>query len=258
MTDSLQDSVDLPDPRLAPDDFDLVALGYRDSSGNLLTSDPMPEWPVLTKFGSEWDCDVLVTAYQRGMFPMPFEIDGGTFTIGWWSPQPRAIFIPETIIPSRSLRKSMKKFSFSVDKDFQSVVRACANPDRPQGWINEKVFESFTQLHLRGQAHSIEVRNLSGELIGGLYGVEIGGVFAGESMFHTQRDASKAALVHLAEILRVTNGRVIDTQWMTQHLESMGAVEIERGAYCDLVVSLQDMPSAFTDANLTLQRKRYL
>ncbi len=258
MADSSSGSIDLPDPRLAPEDFDLIALGYVDSSGHELTSDPMPQWPVLTRFGSKWNSEVLIAAYQRGMFPMPFEIDGGTFTIGWWSPQPRAIFIPETVIASRSLRKSMKNFSFSVDKDFTGVMRACANPDRPSGWINEQVIESFTQLHRQGLAHSIEVRNLEGDLVGGLYGVEVGGVFAGESMFHTQRDASKAALVHLAQIMSFGSGRVIDTQWMTTHLESLGAVEIARNDYCDLVESLQDFPSAFAASNLTIQRKRYL
>ncbi len=258
MSDSINGSIDLPDPRLAPEDFDLIALGYVDSSGNELTSDPLPEWPVLTRFGSKWSSEVLIAAYQRGMFPMPFEIDGGTFTIGWWSPQPRAIFIPETFIPSRSLRKSMKNFSFSVNQDFTGVMKACANPERPQGWINEKVIESFTQLHIQGLAHSVEVKNLDGDLVGGLYGVEVGGVFAGESMFHTQRDASKAALVHLTQIMSFGSGRIIDTQWMTQHLESLGAIEIARNAYCDLVKSLQDMPSAFTAQNLTLQRRRYL
>lgn len=258
MADSASDSIDLPNPRLAPQDFDLIALGYVDSSGNVLTSDPLPQWPVLTRFGSKWDGEVLIAAYQRGMFPMPFEVEGGTFTIGWWSPQPRAIFIPETVIPSRSLRKSMKNFSFSVNQDFTGVMKACANPDRPSGWINAQVIESFTQLHLQGLAHSIEVRNLQGDLVGGLYGVEVGGVFAGESMFHIQRDASKAALVHLAQIMSFGSGRIIDTQWMTQHLESMGAVEIDRNDYCDLVESLRDVPSAFTEQNLTIQRKRYL
>ena len=258
MTDFINEPIDFPNPRLAPEDFDLIALGHVDSSGNLLTSDPLPKWPVLTKFGSRWTDEVLIAAYQRGMFPMPFEIEGGTFTIGWWSPQPRAIFLPESVSPNRSLRKSMKHFSFSVDQDFSGVMRACANPDRPQGWINEQVIESFTQLHLQGLAHSIEVKNLEGELVGGLYGVEIGGVFAGESMFHTQRDASKAALVHLAQIMCFGSGRVIDTQWMTEHLESLGATEVSRRDYCDLVADLQNAPSAFVAENLTIQRKRYL
>ena len=176
---------------------------------------------------------------------MPYELNDDSEAIGWWSPARRAIFIPNEIKISRSLKKSMNGFTVTVDKQFRDVVTACGDPARPQGWINSSVIDAFTRLHELGHAHSIEVINSRGQLVGGLYGVEIGGVFAGESMFHHERDASKVALVHLGHIMRRSPGRIIDTQWMTEHLRSLGAQEVSRADYCQLVQTKLGMDSAF-------------
>lgn len=237
-----QHECDFPDPLSAPDDLDLVALSARTLSGHNVYSRDETEWPKLTQYGSTWDAEVLLDAYRRGLFPMPFAFDDDE-GIGWWSPESRAIFWPEQIKISRSLRKSLRHFTVRVDTCFRQVVEACADPKRPQGWINERVVEAFEMLHLRGVAHSIEVFDATGTLAGGLYGVEIGGVFAGESMFHVQPDASKVALVHLAQMF-AGQGRIIDTQWQTDHLASLGALEVTREEYLQLLSERLDMPSA--------------
>jgi len=237
--------IDFPNPADAPDGEDLIALSAIDGQGHVLVAQTPVEWPKLTYFGSNWEPSTLLAAYERGLFPMPYEIDADSEAIGWWSPARRAVFVPDEIKVSRSLRKSLKSFTVTVDQQFREVVIACGDPARPQGWINERVIDAFTHLYELGHAHSIEVRNDNGELAGGLYGVEVGGVFAGESMFHYERDASKVALVHLGQIMKQTPGRLIDTQWMTDHLRSLGAREISRSMYCQLVSLKHEMPSAF-------------
>jgi leucyl/phenylalanyl-tRNA--protein transferase len=121
------------------------------------------------------------------------------------------------------------------------VIRACGNPSRVSGWINEDVILAFVALHNLGVAHSIEVWDQNDQLAGGLYGLELGGIFAGESMFHIAKDASKVALAHLGELLNDGNGRIIDTQWMTSHLESMGAKPIDRREYCQNIPRLLEI-----------------
>ncbi|NBU32711.1 MAG: leucyl/phenylalanyl-tRNA--protein transferase [Actinobacteria bacterium] len=237
--------IDFPDPRLAPSNLDLLAVSAVDLAGNEVFSTD-PDSPVaLTKFGISYAPAVLLAAYERGLFPMPLPIGKFETGIGWWSPATRAIFYPDQIRVTRSLEKSLKKFKVTVDHAFEKVVVHCGNPEREQGWIDSDVIAGFTNLHRLGHAHSVEVWNSRDQLVGGLYGVEIGGVFAGESMFHLERDASKVALVHLAEILTDDQQRIIDTQWMTSHLASLGAVELSRADYCDLVVALLTTPSAF-------------
>ena len=233
---------DFPDPTLAPDDIDLIAISAFDSLGFSLVLNPNIVWPKLTSFGSNWDPKTLVAAYSVGLFPMPYEIDGQESAIGWWSPSSRAIFHPGDIHVSRSLKIARRKFKVTVDCDFEAVIRACGNPDRESGWINDQVVSAFVTLHHLGIAHSIEVWDRDGKLAGGLYGLELGGVFAGESMFHAATNASKVALAHLGELLNDGSGRVIDTQWMTSHLESMGAKPIERGEYCGNLPKLLDIP----------------
>lgn len=233
---------DFPDPTLAPDDVDLIAISAFDATGFPLEINPQIVWPKLTNFGSNWDSETLLSAYRSGLFPMPYEIDGNESAIGWWSPQSRAIFYPDQIYVSTSLKSAMKKFEVTVNQDFASVIRACGNPDRESGWINQDVISAFTALHEMGVAHSIEVWDNQGSLAGGLYGLELGGVFAGESMFHVAKNASKVALVHLAELLNDGSGRIIDTQWMTKHLESMGAKAIDRGDYCRKLPFLLEIP----------------
>jgi leucyl/phenylalanyl-tRNA--protein transferase len=233
---------DFPDPAMAPEDTDLIAISAFDLDGIPLQLNPNIVWPKLTSFGSNWNPDTLLAAYRAGLFPMPYELDGAEVAIGWWSPQSRAIFYPDQIHISKSLRSAMKKFTITVDSDFESVIRACANPQRERGWINEDVISAFGKLHQMGAAHSIEVWDRGGRLVGGLYGIEVGGIFAGESMFHLATNASKAALVHLGVLLNDGNGRIIDTQWMTGHLESMGAKPIERGEYCRILPKLLGIP----------------
>ena len=237
---------DFPDPVLAPDDIDLIAISAFDATGFLLEINPEIDWPKLTHFGSNWNPETLLSAYRAGLFPMPYEIDGEESAIGWWSPQSRAIFYPSEIRVSKSLKSAMKKFNVTVNQDFDAVIRACGDPARPSGWINDDVISAFTVLHQNGVAHSIEVWDPDGALAGGLYGVELGGVFAGESMFHSATDASKVALVHLGQIMNDGLGRIIDTQWMTSHLESMGAKPIERAEYCRILPSLLEIPPIFS------------
>jgi leucyl/phenylalanyl-tRNA--protein transferase len=239
---------DFPDPTLAPPEIDLVAISAFDSVGIPLEINPNIEWPKLTNFGSTWHSEVLITAYEHGLFPMPYEIDGQDSAIGWWSPAERAIFYPGQINISTSLKRSMKKFSITMNRDFRAVISACADPRREGSWINHDVIEAFCKLHEQGLAHSIEVRDSKDKLVGGLYGIELGGVFAGESMFHFETDASKAALVYLAKSLDDGSGRIIDTQWMTDHLSSLGAKAISRAEYCANLPTLLGLAPKFSSA----------
>ncbi|WP_350271369.1 leucyl/phenylalanyl-tRNA--protein transferase [Brevibacterium sp. CBA3109] len=181
----------------------------------------------------------VLSSYRAGLFPMGIG-SGGTGRMGWWAPRRRGVLLPRDLKVSKSLRKSMHRFECSVDRDFEQVIRACADPNRPGNWITEDIIRLYLGLHADGWAHSVEVRS-EGVLVGGLYGVAIGSFFAGESMFHTQRDASKAALVHLVSLFDETTpptpptsvGAVadttewlIDTQWQTSHLASLGVSEI--------------------------------
>lgn len=237
--------IDFPNPLDAPDDFDLVAIGATDEHGRRLVSTVERKWPVLTEFGASWEPDVLMEAYRRGLFPMPFEIDADSHSIGWWSPQPRAVFTYQSLKISRTMKRATKRFRVTFNKNFEDVIRMCANPERPQGWISDAVVDAFTQLHKLGHAHSIETWNSAGELVGGLYGVEVGGVFAGESMFHLETDASKVALMSLVDFFLIDDNHLIDTQWMTPHLASLGARDITREEYLARLRALQGQPSRF-------------
>ena len=159
---------------------------------------------------------------------MPLEANG---PIAWWSPDPRAVIPVGGIHVSRSLRRSMRRFSFTVDTAFGEVIRACADPGRPHGWIDAQIIRAYERLHELGWAHSIETRNADGDLVGGVYGISVGALFAGESMFHIETDASKAALVALSELLVDNNFTLFDVQWMTPHLESLGAIDLSRTEY---------------------------
>ena len=235
--------VDFPDPTEFPDSLDLVAVSAVDRNGIPLHATHPESIIAMTRYGTSYDPAVLMQAYRRGMFPMPLEVDGDAMAIGWWSPATRAVFYPDKIRITRSLRKSLRKFRVTFDTAFEQVVRQCGDPSRPQGWIDEDVINAYTEMFRQGHAHSVEVWNGKGDLVGGLYGVDVGGVFAGESMFHLERDASKVALVHLAILLRDGQERVIDTQWMTEHLKSLGAVAMPRAEYIALLRRLRDVPS---------------
>jgi leucyl/phenylalanyl-tRNA--protein transferase len=169
--------------------------------------------------------------------------------LGWWSPVDRAILPLKGLHISRSLRQSTRRFQVSVDADFEGVIRGCADSRRRDPWITEEFVAAYTQLHRLGWAHSVEVWDSDGRLAGGLYGVSIGGLFAGESMFHESRDASKVALVHLVVVMTKGGGELLDVQWQTPHLQSLGAVVIGREAYLEKLKKALDGPDVFDDAH---------
>jgi leucyl/phenylalanyl-tRNA---protein transferase len=203
----------------------------------------------LVGLGADLEPGTILAAYRRGLFPMPI---GRRGTLGWWSPDPRAIVPLEGLVVSRSLRRSARRFEIRVDTAFDEVIDACADPARPHGWITPEVLRAYTRLHGLGWVHSVEAWRLDdAELAGGLYGVAIGGLFAGESMFHRRTDASKVALLALVDVLRRGDDpahRLLDVQWLTPHLENLGAVEVSRTEYLDRVDRAVELPlpEAFT------------
>ena len=194
-------------------------------------------WPAddLVAVSHDIDVDLTLAAYASGVFPMPLQPG----LVGWWSPVERGVLPLDQLRVPRSLRKMLARYEIRVDTAFAQVLAACADPRRPHGWIDEDIGRVYRELHARGVVHSVEAW-AGGELVGGLYGVSLGGLFAGESMFHDPdrgRDASKAALVALVEVLRSGDGgdgepaRLLDVQWRTDHLASLGVVEVDRTAY---------------------------
>jgi leucyl/phenylalanyl-tRNA--protein transferase len=183
----------------------------------------------LVSVGGDLEPETLVAAYRRGIFPMA--VTGFPGVLGWWSPDPRGILPLDGLRVTRSLRQSAKRYMVRVDTCFERVIRCCADPSREDGWITRDFIAAYTRLHALGWAHSVEVFDRDGELAGGLYGVAVGGLFAGESMFHHGRDASKVALVALVEIMRERHMPLLDVQWCTGHLASLGAIAIPRSEY---------------------------
>ena len=175
---------------------------------------------------------VLLRAYSIGMFPMADSADDPT--LFWVDPEERGVFPLDGLIVSRSLAKLVRsdRYEVRVDQDFDAVIEGCAGggADRPKTWINERIRKLYRDLFHLGFVHTVETWR-EGRLVGGLYGVQMGGVFFGESMFHTARDASKVALVHLVARLRAAGATLLDTQFVTPHLQSLGAVEIPRAEY---------------------------
>jgi leucyl/phenylalanyl-tRNA---protein transferase len=180
--------------------------------------------------------DLLVSAYTHGWFPMA----GDDGVIRWYSPDPRGIIPLDAFHVSSRLARVVRagRFQVAVDRAFAEVIRACADARRdpvdPGSWISEEIVQSYLALHEDGLAHSVETW-LDGTLVGGLYGVAIGGAFFGESMFHRSTDASKVALVALVDRLRARGYGLLDTQWVTDHLEQFGAVEVPRARYLRLL-----------------------
>lgn len=202
-----------PDPRYAPSD--VVAMG------------------------EDLRVSTLREAYRKGIFPWPH--DG--LPLPWFSPRRRAVIVFNQLHVPRSLRKAQKRsgFTYSIDRDFRAVIRACSEADRPEQegtWIEPKIVNAYTRFHEAGDAHSVEVWE-GDELVGGLYGVDAGGVFTGESMFHRRSDASKLALLFLIEHLRARGATLVDCQVMTPHMEALGAREIPRGRFLDLLAEAQ-------------------
>jgi leucyl/phenylalanyl-tRNA--protein transferase len=189
--------------------------------------------------GADLEPGTLLAAYRGGMFPMPIEMGR---QLAWWSPDPRGVIPVDGLVVSRSLRRACRRFEVRIDTCFDAVVAACADPARDGRWITRDVMDAYVRLHELGWAHSIEVFTDDGRLAGGLYGVAIGGVFAGESMFHRERDASKVALVALVERLGAAHASLLDVQWTTPHLRTLGAIDISRAAYLGLLAEAREQP----------------
>ncbi len=187
--------------------------------------------------GADLEPGTLLAAYRAGLFPMPLR----RRQMGWWSPDPRGVVPLDGLRVSRSLRRSLARFELRVDTAFEEVVTECADPRRAGAWIDPAIRTAYCRLHRLGWAHSVEAWDDEG-LAGGLYGVAIGGLFAGESMFHHRRDASKVALVGLVERLRAGGGRLLDVQWATDHLRSLGATEVSRAEYHRLLAEALAAP----------------
>ncbi len=161
----------------------------------------------------------------------------------WWSPVERGVLPLDGLRVSRSLRQSVRRTEIRVDTAFAEVVAACGDPSRDGAWIDEDIRTAYTRLHELGWAHSVEAWR-DGELVGGLYGVAVGGLFAGESMFHRATDASKVALVGLVDLLRDEHAgrRVLDVQWRTDHLASLGVVTVPRPSYLGMLREALSLP----------------
>lgn len=203
-------------------------------------------WPKLDTIGGTMGLtpELTLHAYRHGVFPMPL----GHGVVGWFSPMQRGILPLDGLRVTRSLRKSAKRFTVTTDRAFQDVLDRCADPDRPNGWIDEAIVWDYTELHRRGVVHSVEVWDSEGRLCGGLYGVGIGGLFAGESMFHDPvhgRDGSKVALIALVGVLTGdgVTGRLLDVQWRTNHLATLGVIEVPRQRYLRLLQAALELPA---------------
>jgi leucyl/phenylalanyl-tRNA--protein transferase len=190
--------------------------------------------------GADLGPSTLLAAYRHGLFPMP---GNPGMPMLWWSPDPRGILPLDGLKVSRSLRASVRRMEVRVDTAFDEVISACADPSRDSGWIDEEIIDAYTELHELGWAHSVETWQ-DDRLVGGLYGIAIGGLFAGESMFHRVTDASKVALVGPVDLLRdeYADRRLLDVQWATPHLASLGVVEIRRSTYLDLLKDALEVP----------------
>jgi leucyl/phenylalanyl-tRNA--protein transferase len=184
--------------------------------------------------------ELLLQAYRLGVFPMAMEDD----SIGWFSPDPRAILPLDRFHVPHDLRRVQRRqtFEIKIDHRFAEVIRSCAG--RKDTWINAEIIASYEELHHLGYAHSVEAWS-EGNLAGGLYGVAVGGAFFGESMFHRARDASKIALLALIEHLRAQKFILLDTQWLTPHLAQFGAVEIKREQYLHALMRAVELERKF-------------
>jgi leucyl/phenylalanyl-tRNA--protein transferase len=180
----------------------------------------------LVAMGADLQPGTLLAAYRSGLFPMP----GDTEAMLWWSPMERGILPLDGLVVSRSLRQAVRRMEIRVDTAFGDVIRACSDPLRDSGWIDEEIVAAYTALHRLGWAHSVEAWQ-DGELVGGLYGVAVGGLFAGESMFHRDLMRDEHA-----------DRRLLDVQWQTPHLASLGAVTVPRSRYLRLLAGALALP----------------
>ncbi len=229
----------LPDPLEAPDDAELIGIG------------------------ADLEPATMLAGYASGIFPMGVELPDGTEQIGWWSPNPRGVLLPADFHVSRSLRRSRRDYSVSFNSAFSDVVANCADPRRPHGWIDADFKHAYQALHRDGWAHSVEVWDASGGLVGGLFGVQIGGLFAAESKFHIRTDASKVALWALCAELAATpvdpgesnSGarRLIDVQWATDHLRTLGVREVTRSEHHERLAAALPLRPADLDHPLAFE-----
>ncbi len=215
-------------PNDPPDHFPPAARALDDPAGLLAA-------------GGDLSTARLLAAYQRGIFPW---YSAGQPVL-WWSPDPRAVLIPDEFRLTRSLAKTLRNrgFDSGIDQDFQAVLDGCAAPraSSPGTWLLPEMRAAYLQLHHLGHAHSFETR-LNGDLVGGLYGIRLGGIFFGESMFSRERDASKVALAQLVEYCRSESVVVIDCQLPSRHLQSMGSRLISRSQFQGLLREHIAMP----------------
>ena len=198
-----------PSPELWPDDDDIVAAG------------------------ADLETDTLLYAYAHGMFPMFVN----KRNLAWWSPVDRGVIPLDGLRITRSMQQSAKRFTCTVNQAFSEVMTLCGSMRTDGNWINQHFINAYTELHEEGHAHSVEVWNETGDLVGGLYGVRVNNFFAGESMFHIETDASKVALMHLVQLMTLDGMELLDTQWRTDHLESLGCIAIPREKYLQLLAS---------------------
>jgi len=198
----------------------------------------------LLAIGGDLSVPRLLLAYRSGIFPWTDD------PLTWWSPDPRAIFEIETFQPPRRLEPKLRRgvFEISFDRDFAAVIRACAEPasGRESTWISPRFIDAYIELHRKGCAHSVEVWQEE-RLVGGMYGVALGGFFAGESMFHRATDASKIALCHLMARLRAHGFTLFDTQVLSPLTARLGAIEIRRADYLHRLASALRQPARFSD-----------
>ncbi len=205
--------------------------------------DPTTAGDELVAVGADLEPGTILAAYRSGLFPMPLGGAEASGVAGWWSPDPRGILPLGGLRQSRSLRRSCRRFDIRVNTAFRQVIDACADPSRTHGWISPEIREAYLALHRLGWVHSVEAWSREdGSLEGGLYGAAIGGLFAGESMFHRRSDASKVALVGLVDLLRSGGAALLDVQWATPHLASLGAVEVSRRRYLELLAEALARP----------------
>lgn len=197
------------------------------------TSKALEDPNGLLAAGGDLEPETLIEAYRRGIFPW-YEADQ---PILWWSPAPRAVFYPNTFKASKSLQKVLRKKTYRItcDTAFAQVIKACSlpRPDSEGTWITSSMINAYIKLHQLGYAHSIETWSSTGELVGGLYGISLGSVFFGESMFSTHSNASKVAFCHLVDRCLQKDIKLIDCQVENPHLTSLGAIEISRKTFED-------------------------
>jgi leucyl/phenylalanyl-tRNA--protein transferase len=201
--------------------------------------DPRTARGDVVALGDDLSVDVLRDAYRHGIFPWPHE----NLPLPWFSPRRRTVILFDELHVGRTLRRAQKRagFTFTIDRDFPHVIRACAESPRAEQdgtWIADDIIAAYTRLHEAGDAHSVEVWH-GGAIAGGLYGVDAGGVFTGESMFHRQPEASKLALLFLVEHLRARGATWLDCQVMTPHMKAIGAREIPRAKFLDMLAEAQ-------------------